>query len=112
MNNYNEYVGKYFERDLGRDNGEAEIYKVESFDGKHFVTTKYELHLGFSKLELNYKLLTSFIDKDNFKEITQNEYETVEYLCIDPYVTEWNNKDEPRYYRILKSNNKLPIEMK
>lgn len=108
MKDYNKYVGRYFERNLNRGDGEAEVFKIEKFDGEHFIVTEYGLHLGFSTLELNLKRLTSFIEKDNFKEITKDKYETITYLCIDPYVTDWADVNRPRYYRILK-NNKLEI---
>lgn len=114
MSKFDEYVGRYFERILDGKRSESEkcVFRIDKFDGKSFVVTEFGLYLGYSTLQLNYKMRTSFVEKYNFREISQNEYETVEYLCVDPYVTEWNNKDEPRYYRILKSNNKLPMGMK
>ena len=84
--------------------GEAEVFKVESFDGEHFIVTKYGLYLGFSTLELKSKMLTSFIEKDIFKEITKDKFDTIACLCIDPYVTDWNSNNEPKYYRIMRGS--------
>ena len=104
MKNFENYVGRYFERELNREDGEAEVFKVERFDGEHFIVTKYGLYLGFSTLELKSKMLASFIEKDNFKEITKDEFDTIAYLCIDPYVTQWNSNNEPKYYRIMRGS--------
>ena len=41
---------------------------------------------------------------DNFKEITKDRYYAIAYLCIDPYVTQWNSNNEPKYYRIMKGS--------
>ena len=62
------------------------------------------MYLGFSTLELQSKMLASFIEKDNFKEITKDEFDTISYLCIDPYVTQWNSNNEPKYYRIMRGS--------
>lgn len=32
MKNFENYVGRYFERELNRENGESEVFKVERFD--------------------------------------------------------------------------------
>ena len=50
MNNFENYAGRYFERNLNREDGEAEVFKIEKFDGEHFVVTEYGLHLGFQHL--------------------------------------------------------------
>ena len=104
MKNFENYVGRYFERELNREGGEAEVFKVEKFDGEHFIVTEYGLHLGFSTLELNLEKLITFLEKDNFKEITKDRYDTIACLCIDPYVTQWDSNDEPKYYRIMRGS--------
>lgn len=104
MKNFENYVGRYFERNLNREDGEAEVFKIEKFDGEYFVVTEYGLHLGFSTLELNLKKLITFLEKDNFKEITKDRYYAIAYLCIDPYVTQWDSNNEPKYYRIMKGS--------
>lgn len=106
MKNYKDYIGRYFERKFETKDGDREVFKIENFDGEYFIVTQYGLYLGFSTLEINLKKLTSFIGKDNFKEILKDDYEAIAYLCLDPYVTDWSNGDTPKYYRIFK-NDKL-----
>ena len=106
MKNYNEYIGKYYKRELGDSyyEGETYVFKIIDFDGKHFIVNAYGLYLGFSTLEINERLIPFFDSKD-FKEIAKDEYELIKTLCIDPYVTEWNSENElnPKVYQLINS---------
>lgn len=106
MKNYNEYIGKYYKRELGDSyyEGETYVFKIIDFDGKHFIVNAYGLYLGFSTLEINERLIPFFDSKD-FKEIAKDEYEIIKTLCIDPYVTEWNSENElnPKVYQLINS---------
>ena len=100
MNNFKNYVGRYFERKLNNDN-EAIVFKIDEFDGKNFIVTEYKLQSGSSTLEIKLKKLTSFLDKDNFREITEDRYEIIKFLCKDPYVIDWTDENNPKYYMLI-----------
>lgn len=104
MENFKRYIGRYFERDIGENSDRKEVFKIKRYDGKHFIVNMYGLNLDCSTLNINQKMRKSFITKDNFKEITKNEYDAIAYLCIDPYVTQWNSNNEPKYYRIMRGS--------
>lgn len=107
MDNYKNYIGKCYERIIDKNNTERYVFKIEDFDGKYFIVTAYGLYLGFSTLELRLRMLVSFLDKENFKEIPVKDYEIIMLLCIDPYVTDWSNEDSPKYSHKLVNKENL-----
>lgn len=104
MENFKRYIGRYFERDIGENSDRKEVFKIKRYDGKHFIVNMYGLNLDSSTLNINQKMRKSFITKDNFKEITKDRYDAIAYLCIDPYVIDWNSNNEPKYYRIMRGS--------
>lgn len=110
MENFKRYIGRYFERDIGENSDRKEVFKIKRYDGKHFIVNMYGLNLDSSTLNINQKMRKSFITKDNFKEITENEYDAIVSLCKDLYVTDWTEENAPRYYRILKDNKTIASE--
>lgn len=94
---YNKYVGRYFER-ITPDQDRI-VFRIDSFDGKYFRVTQYLLTLGFSTKKVNQGMYTTFLERSNFKEITEAEFDLIKYLCIEPFVTIYDNNSNPIYYR-------------
>lgn len=104
MSGFKKYIGKYFKCKLSDSytEGETYVFKIIGFNGKYFVINGYGLYLGFSTLDLNLEMNTSFLTKENFIEITKDEFDTIEYLCKDPYTTDWSDHEkEQSYYQTL-----------
>ena len=98
---YNKYVGKYYKRIID-SNTQHCVLKIDGFDGKYFRVTEYYLTLGCSTKEINQRKLKEFVEKDNFKEITKEEFSTVVACCIEPFVTVYDEKEKPYYCRETK----------
>lgn len=103
--NYNDYVGKFFQRDI-ESTTDRSVCEINSFDGKYFRVTEYYLTLGFSTKEINQKRLKDFVIMSNFKEITKEEFEIIKNLCLEPFVTVWDENDIPYYCRELRGKSK------
>lgn len=91
MDNYEQYIGKYYKRDLGQI--EECVFKILGYKNGYFTTNMYRLDFGHSVWEINNRL-SPFFDSKNFSEITEEEYDRTKKLCIDPYVTEYDFEDE------------------
>ncbi len=94
---YDKFVGKFYKRNTSNES--YSVIKIEGYDGKYFITTKYYLTLGYSTKEINAKMQVSFVEKNNFEEITEEEFNTIKYLCIEPFVTIYDENDIPYYCR-------------
>lgn len=100
---FEDYIGRYYERKLPEEQPQEHVFKIKNFDGKYFSVQTYNLYLGFSTMEINLKMLPTFLEKEYFKEISKSDFELVENLCIDPYVADYTDNDEnPKCYQILK----------
>lgn len=91
---YTNYIGRYFKMNI---NIGYSVFKILDYDGKHFITDHYHLKLGSSTKEINCRYLVSFLDADNFEEITESEFMTIVSLCDNPYVVEFDENDVPHY---------------
>lgn len=98
---YNKYIGRFFQRDM-ESTTEYCVCEINSFDGKYFRVTEYYLTLGSSTKEINQKKLKDFVVMSNFREITRKEFDTIKGLCLEPFVTIWDENDIPYYCRELK----------
>ena len=94
------YVGKFFERDTGSH--DYCVCEITGFNEKYFLVTEYYLTLGFSTKEINQKKIKEFVTAKNFREITKEQFNIVKKLCIEPFVTIWDENDVPYYCRELK----------
>ena len=104
MSDFKKYIGKYFKRKLSDSytEGETYVFEIIDFNGKYFVVNGYGIYLGFSTLDLNLEMNTSFLTKEDFIEITKDEFDTIKYLCKDPYTTDWTDHEkEQSYYQTL-----------
>lgn len=86
------YIGKFFKRDTG--NTDYCVCKITGFDENYFLVTEYYLTLGYSTKEVNQRKMHQFVIMSNFKEISKVEFETVEHLCVRPYVTIYDENGE------------------
>lgn len=104
---YKHYIGKYYERVM--NDGSYCVCRINSFDGKYFRVTEYYLTLGFSTKEINQRKSIKIINAPNFKEISKNRYDIIKFLCIEPFVTIYDENENPYYCReyknIHRSNN-------
>lgn len=103
--NYNDYIGRYFQRDMG-DSGDYSVCEINDFDGEYFRVTEYYLTLGASTKEINQRKLKDFVIAKNFKEITKEEFDVIKCLCIEPFVTIWNENEIPYHCREFKGESK------
>lgn len=94
----NKYIGKYFKR-ITNDNTHHCVLKIDGFDGSYFRVTEYYLTLGYSTKEINQRKNKVFVEKDNFQEITKEEFNTVVACCIEPFVTIFDENEKPYYCR-------------
>ena len=92
--NYENYIGRYFKR---KTNFEHIVFKILGFDGRYFRAENYYLTLGSSTKEINCRYQVSFLDDDNFEEITEEEFLSVVSLCDRPYVAIFDENDVPTY---------------
>jgi len=92
---YEDYIGRHFKRKT--DDGHV-VFKILGYDGKYFRAEHYYLTLGSSTKEINCRYQVSFLEADNFEEITEKEFSTIVSLCDRPYITRFDENDVPTYY--------------
>lgn len=85
-------IGKYFKRDDQEKHGNYIAYHILNFNGKYYEATYYSLGLGTAIKENNLELQPEFYNAPNFKEITKNEFELIEYLYKVSGKFEYDNK--------------------
>lgn len=85
-------IGKYYKRDDQEKYGNYIAYHILNFNGKYYETTYYSLGLGVAIKENNLELQSDFYKAPNFKEITKEEFELIEYLYNTSGKFEYENK--------------------
>ncbi|BFK11871.1 hypothetical protein F140042L4_20290 [Coprococcus phoceensis] len=103
-----DYIGRCFERKLRNEYTEEKYcFKILREEEKYFVVVSYGLYLGFSTMEINSRMEKDFLKNKNFREISRSEFDTIVYLCRDPYTTVWDENNCPTYLpikRVKKEN--------
>lgn len=87
--NYDSYIGRFFERETMSDS--SLFYKITGYDRKHYIVEEISLFPGSAVKEHDLKMELSFVDAENFKEITEQDYSMAEYLFKMTNCMEFNN---------------------
>jgi len=95
--NYSNYIGRYFKQN--KDINHL-VFKILGYDGRYFRAEQYYLALGYSVRQENCGYQVSFLDADNFEEITEKEFMGIVSLCDRPYIVKYDENDKPTFYNV------------